>query len=106
MTELKDKKCEICGKEFFNRRKNGKSLGDSQFLKARFCSIKCSAENQKGKHKPFHTENWKKEASKRLKKQHILGLRRNIFTLKIRKKMSESRLKGIKEGRITFWNKG
>lgn len=100
MLVLKVKDCEICGSKFYNRRKNGQSLGDSQFLKARFCSIECSGKNQIGKNKPLHTREWKRRQSKCLKRQHASGMRKNIFTPEIRKKMSDSRLNGIRDGRI------
>lgn len=103
---LKTKQCAVCGTIFDNKRSGGGFLGQKQFLKSVVCSIKCSGIWQTGKHKPKHTEEWKQQISKRMKEYHAKGLRVGIFTPEVRKKMSESRLRGIKEGRIHFWNKG
>ena len=104
------KKCNYCGKKFDNRRKwhprGSRFISYKQFSKTKCCSHKCGALIQIGVSKPKHTEKWKKENSKRMKKRHALGLMAGIFTAEIRRKMSESRIRGIREGRIKFWNKG
>ena len=87
---IKTKTCIYCNITFTNQRKNGGVLGDKQFSKARFCSLKCSGKSQKGIPKKKHTEEWKHQMSKRMKKEHALGLRKNIFTLEVRAKMSIS----------------
>lgn len=87
---LKTKVCDVCGTTFNNKRKNGGFLGDIQFGKSRVCSGVCSGRHQRGVPKAKHTEEWKREASARLKAEHAAGLRLGIFTPAIRKKMSES----------------
>ena len=103
---IKSKICEICGTIFTNERKGGGCLGDTQFIPKSTCSLKCSGIRQRGKNKPLHTEKRKKEASKRMKRQYALGIRRIVFTPEVRMKMSESRKLAYKEGRAVSWNKG
>lgn len=90
MIELKKKNCLICGKEFFNRRNNGKSLGDTQFLVKKFCSITCFGINDRSRKRRPHSDDWKRKMSERLREEHRLGLRKNIFTKEVRAKMSIS----------------
>lgn len=63
-------------------------------------------EAQIGKSKPKHTDEWRRQQSERMRAYHASGRRGNVFTPEVRAKMSQSRLRGIREGRIRAWNKG